>query len=207
MEIITALTVILVFLGDKNLVAQTPLKPGSGKWTAYNCKADFSGDSIHLINISGKTAFLWEKNVHFKNGIIELDIKGKDARGESFVGVAFHALNNETYDAIYFRPFNFRDAEKKDRAVQYVSLPEYDWDLLREQWPGKYEHAIVPDTNPNDWFHIKIIIHYPGIKVYVNGSLIPTLEVIQRNKREGDQFGLWIDGNDGWFKNVTITKE
>jgi len=47
------------------------------------------------------------KGVEFSNGTIELDIRGKDLFQQSFVGIAFHGVDNETYDGIYFRPFNF----------------------------------------------------------------------------------------------------
>ncbi|CAN5339734.1 hypothetical protein BH10BAC4_BH10BAC4_18060 [soil metagenome] len=206
MKIITALVLVPWLFASNKLVAQTALKADSKKWTVVNCKAAFSKDTIHLINTSGRTAFLWAKNVSFKSGIIELDIKGKDKRGESFVGVAFQALDHETYQSIYFRPFNFRDPEKKDRAVQYISKPNYDWDLLREKHPGKYEHAILPDTNPNDWFHVKVVILYPSITVFVNGSNEPTLEVEQLGENKDGLLGLWIDSEEGWFKNVTLTK-
>ena len=205
MKTMKTVALILGFWGSGNLVAQTIIGADSRKWIAYNCKADFSGDSIHLINTSGKTALYWVKDINFKNGTIELDIKGKDVSGESFVGVAFHGIDSETYDAIYFRPFNFRNLERKDRAVQYIAKPAHDWDLLREKHPRKYEHAIVPDTDPNRWFHVKIVILYPSIKVYVNGSTESTLEVEQISKRKGGLLGLWVDSADGWFKNVTIT--
>jgi hypothetical protein len=196
---------VLAYLVAGNLVAQTPLAASSRIWNAYNCKADFSGDSIHLINTSGKTGLLWVKNTNVKNGTIELDIRGKDVSGESFVGVAFHGINNETYDAVYFRPFNFRNQERKNRAVQYIDKPDNDFDILREKHPGKYEHAIVPDTDPNDWFHVKIVLLYPGVKVYVNGSNEPTLVVDQISKRKDGMLGLWVDSQEGWFRDVTVT--
>jgi hypothetical protein len=205
MKTTTVLAFILGSLVQGNLVAQTTIAADSRKWIAYNCKADFSGDSIHLINTSGKTGLLWVKNTNFKNGTIELDIRGKDVSGKSFVGVAFHGIDTETYDAIYFRPFNFRNQERKDRAVQYINKPDNDWDILRKKHPGKYEHAIVPDTDPNNWFHVKMVILYPGIKVYVNGSNKPTLEVEQISNRKDGMLGLWVDSEEGWFKNVTLT--
>jgi hypothetical protein len=200
------LALILGLLGAQNLIAQ-PVKVDADpkEWVSHNSKANFSGDSIHVINSSGKTGLHWVKNINFKNGIIELDIRGKDVSGESFVGVAFHAIDNETYDAVYFRPFNFRNPEKKNHAVQYIAKPGYDWDLLREKHRGKYEHAIVPDIDPNDWFHVKIVLQHPIIKVYVNGSTEPTLEVMQISKRKDGSLGLWVDSEEGWFKNFTIT--
>jgi hypothetical protein len=204
----TSLGFALALFGVNNLVAQTPVAATPEKWTAYNCEAEFSGDTIHLVNTVGKTGILWAKNVNLKNGVVELDIKGKDLDGESFVGVAFHGGdNNQAYDAIYFRPFNFRNPEKKDRAVQYIDWPDNDWDKLREKHPGKYEHAVVPDTDPNNWFHVKIVIQYPDIKVYVNGSNKPTLMVSQISKRTDGKLGLWSDGKEGWFKGLTITND
>jgi hypothetical protein len=59
----------------------------------------------------------------FSDGTIECDIRGKDVPQQSFVGVAFHGVDGTTYDAIYFRPFNFRAADpaRRIRAVQYIS--------------------------------------------------------------------------------------
>ena len=67
----------------------------------------------------------WLKHVIFSNGIIELDIRGKDELQQSFVGIAFHGKNDSTYDAIYFRPFNFKNSERKGHSVQYISHPEF----------------------------------------------------------------------------------
>ena len=175
------------------------------KWTTDNSKAVFENGVIHVIKNKDKTALLWLKNKNFKNGIIELDIKGKDLSGQSFVGLAFHGSDNEHYDAVYFRPFNFRVPEKKDRAVQYIDNPDNDWSELREKYPGKYEHAVNPVPDPNDWFHVKIVINFPGIKLYVNGSKEPSLEIKQISERQSGKLGLWIDGKDGWFKNVMVT--
>ena len=205
MKSITLFIIILGFMYPANLSAQTSITPRPEKWTTDNGKAVFDDTIIHLINNQDKTALLWLKNRNFKNGTIELDIKGQDLSGQSFVGLAFHGSDNEHYDAVYFRPFNFRVPEKKDRAVQYIDKPENDWAELREKYPGKYEHAVNPVPDPNDWFHVKIIINFPRIKLYVNGSKEPSLDVKQISERQSGNLGLWVDGKDGWFKNVMIT--
>ncbi len=46
-------------------------------------------------------------NIEFESGIIEFDILGENNPGKSFVGIAFNIQNDTTYEAIYFRPFNF----------------------------------------------------------------------------------------------------
>lgn len=202
--IIIVYAFLLALSAGNRVFCQTPLSTNHNSWDAYNCTVKFSGDTIHLINTSETSAFLWAKGLSFANGTIELDIKGKDVRGESFVGIAFHGVDHNTYDAVYFRPFNFREPERKDRAVQYISKPDHDWDVLREKHPGKYEHAIVPDTDPNGWFHVKMELRDPYVSVYVNGSGTATLTVTQLSNRNTGLLGLWIDCREGWFRNVVI---
>jgi hypothetical protein len=149
----------------------------------------------------------WLKGVEFSNGIIELDIKGKDVMQQSFVGVAFHGLNNETLDAIYFRPFNFqsKDPVRKIHAVQYVSHPDYTWAVLREKYNGKYEKAVNPAPNGNDWFHARIVVQYPKVTVFVNGNSEPSLVVDKLNDRKTGNIGLWVGNtSDGEFANLQI---
>jgi len=149
----------------------------------------------------------WLKGVEFLNGIIELDIRGKDVLQESFVGVAFHGVNNETIDAIYFRPFNFQstDPVRKIHAVQYISHPDNTWSILREKHNGKYEKAVIPAPNGNEWFHAKIVIQYPKVTVFVNGNSEPSLVIDKLNNRETGKIGLWVGNNsDGDFANLQI---
>src|ERR1017187_621430 len=51
----------------------------------------------------------------------------------SGLGIAFHGEDTSTYDAVYFRPFNFNttDPVRKIHAVQYVSMPDNPWFRLR----------------------------------------------------------------------------
>lgn len=207
MKSITLFIFAFGFVHFGNLNAQTKIEADPRKWTAQNCEAIFIKDTIHLVNTARKkSAVLWLNNTHLKNGIVELDIKGKDVRGESFLGIAFHGLDNDHYDAIYFRPFNFKSPERKKHSVQYIDKPDNEWEVLREKYPGKYENEVVPVPDPNDWFHAKIVINYPDIKVYVNGSAKPSLEVKQISKRKDGKLGLWMDSEDGWFRNVSIAQ-
>jgi hypothetical protein len=152
----------------------------------------------------------WIKGIEFSNGIIELDIRGKDVMQQSFVGVAFHGVNNETLDAIYFRPFNFQstDPVRKIHAVQYISHPDFTWTVLREKQNGKYEKAVTPAPNGNDWFHVKIVVQYPKVTVYVNGYSEPSLVIDKLNDRKTGKTGLWVGNtSDGDFANLQITNQ
>jgi hypothetical protein len=149
----------------------------------------------------------WLRHVIFSNGIIELDIRGRDEFQQSFVGIAFHGIDNNTLDAIYFRPFNFQstDSVQKIHTVQYISQPDFPWEVLREKFNGKYEKEIIPSLNGNEWFHAKIVIKYPQVTVYVNGNLEPSLNVEKLNNRTSGKIGLWVGNNsDGDFANLQI---
>ena len=152
----------------------------------------------------------WLEGAEFSNGIIEVDIRGKDVMQKSFVGVAFHGANNKTFDAVYFRPFNFRseDPARRVHAVQYISHPDFTWFVLRQKYPGKYENAITPAPDGNEWFHAAIKVQYPKVTVYVNGNDEPSLNVDKLNERKTGKIGLWVGmGSDGDFANLRITRQ
>jgi hypothetical protein len=152
----------------------------------------------------------WLKGIEFSNGIIEVDIRGKDILQQSFVGIAFHGVDDETLDAIYFRPFNFQstDPVRKIHAVQYISHPDFTWQVLREKQNGKYEKAVTRAPDGNNWFHAKIIIEYPKVTVFVNGNPEPSLVINKLNDRKTGKIGLWVGNtSDGDFANLQITNK
>lgn len=174
-------------------------------WTVFNRTASFK-NAIHL-DAKENDGFARINNEMFENGKIEFDIKGQNKPGSSFVGFAFHGLNDSTYDAVYFRPFNFNNPERKTHSVQYISHPEHPWFKLRENFPDKYENVVTPVPDPNDWFHVTILIEYPSVKVYVNHSQTPSLVVDQLSARKTGWFGFWVgNSSEGDFKNLKITK-
>lgn len=68
--------------------------------------------------------------------------------------IAFHGVNDTAYESVYFRPFNFQveDTVRKKHAVQYISLPKFDWEYLRETYPDKYEHSLLKVVDPPNGF-------------------------------------------------------
>lgn len=148
------------------------------------------------------------KDVDLSDGTIELDIKGSHQIQQSFVGLAFHIQSPTAYDAVYFRPFNFKSDEaiRRSHAVQYISMPGNDWEKLRNQFPGKYEHAVDPAPDPDEWFHAKIVINKSHITVYVNNAKQPSLEVDKISTTTHGGLGLWVGNNSpGSFANLTFT--
>lgn len=153
------------------------------------------------------TGLVWLDGFEFGAGTIEFDAKGRSAPPQgSFVGVAFRVADARTYDAVYFRPFNFRvaDPERKARAVQYISEPEWPWQKLRQEKPGQFEKPIEPPPDGDVWFHVRILIEKPQVKVFVNGAAEPALVVNELSDRTGGSVGLWCGGY-GVLANLKIT--
>ena len=160
----------------------------------------------HLSESAGDgVAYL--EGIEFTNGAIEIDIRGKDVQQQSFVGVVFHGLDEKTYDAVYFRPFNFRteDQARRIRAVQYIAHPTYTWQKLRTEQPGKYEKPVNPVPDPNAWFHARIVVASPKVSVFVNDAKEPSLVVDQLSDRKKGLVGLWVGNTSGGdFANFKI---
>jgi len=150
----------------------------------------------------------WWPDENFSDGTIELDLRGKDVPQKSFVGIAFHGLNQNVYEAIYFRPFNFHaiDPAARSHAVQYVALPAYDWQKLRGNYPGQFEKPVIAAPAADQWFHARIVITHPRITVFINGAVEPCLAVDQLSDRTGGWIGFWAgNGSGGDFANLKIT--
>ncbi len=176
-------------------------------WTQCTWEMSYSGDSVYM-NDKLPWGLIKLKGVNFSNGKIECDIKGRDMQGGSFVGLAFHGQYDTTFDVVYFRPFNFRNPERKNHSVQYVSLPHYDWYVLREKHPGVYENSVTPVPDPNEWFHVTIEVKNPVVRVFVNDSNTPSLTVNLLNSRKDGWLGLWVSlMSDGTFRNLKIFPE
>ena len=154
------------------------------------------------------TGITWLKDVKFSTGTIEIDLRGKDVMQRSFIGVAFHGVDTTTHDVVYFRPFNFRSSDpiRKIHAVQYVSHPDFPWHKLREEKNGIYEKGIDPPPAATDWFHARIVVDTKEIKVFVNNASEPSLTVDKLNNRQDGLIGLWNEGLNGDFANLTLTK-
>jgi hypothetical protein len=163
-------------------------------------------NNIHGLSCDG---IIWLTDMDLSTGAIDIDLKGKDIFQRSFLGIAFHGVDTSTYDAVYFRPFNFRatDTARKIHAVQYISMPDYPWDRLRKERNGQFEKGIIPPPAASEWFHARIIIGKEIVRVYVNHSTTPSLEVKLLNNRTHGLMGLWDNGLTGDFANLKVSKD
>ena len=104
------------------------------------------------------------KNITFRNGTIDLYLSGDTAADapavfRGFTGIAFHISPDRShFDCIYLRPKNGHspDPVQHGHATQYVSEPDFPWNKLRTETPGKYESSA--DIMPGDWIHVRIEI-------------------------------------------------
>ena len=180
-----------------------------GQKTGYvivNRSLSDDGKVVHLSAADGDGK-AWIKGLDLVEGTIEVDIKGKDVQQQSFVGFAFHGVNDSTYEAVYFRPFNFQstDPVRKGHAVQYIAPPQYEWPVLREKYPNKYEQPVSPVPDPNDWFHAKMVVAADKIEVFVNGNATPSLVVVPLVHTGGRRVAYWVgNGSDGDWKNLKV---
>ncbi|HTL58833.1 MAG TPA: hypothetical protein VL361_24310 [Candidatus Limnocylindrales bacterium] len=168
-------------------------------------KAD-SPETIFL-NAAANDGVAWVTGLEFSEGTVEVEIKGKNEQGRSFVGIAFHGQDNRAFDAVYLRPFNFKAGEevRRSHSIQYVSMPEYDWNKLRNSHPGKYEFPIAPAPDPDSWVKLKLVIKEKNVAAYVNGSDTAALNVELLNDHPKGKLGLWVgNGSDGCFKNLKV---
>jgi len=180
-----------------------------------------AGRTASVVDTNGKHALklplvplmglVWLKGYDFGNGVIEADLLGQSQPPQSsFVGVAFRVVDGETYDAVYFRPFNFRvaDSTRHSHAVEYVSQPSWPWQRLRSEHPGQYEAAVVPEPDGDQWFHVRVVIERPKVSVFVNDARTPALVVTELSGRTHGSVGLWVgDGSGGHFANLRVTRK
>ncbi len=180
-------------------------------WTVVNREATVAleeGQNVVTFNAQVSAGAAWLDGVDFENGTIEVTIRGKNVPQRSFVGVAFRGLDDETYDAVYFRPFNFLadNALSRSHHVQYISHPVFTWSKLREEHTGVYENEILDPPDPDGFFKARIEIDKPEIRVYVNDRSDPCLVVNELSDRTGGRVGLWMgNGSDGAFASLILT--
>ena len=200
----TLCTSLMSFGQDSVYVPDLSTINDSTKWGNFD--GDVRFDSVVIFAAKASEGPIWLKNYSFQNGKIDVDLKGKNLQGQSFVGVAFHLIDGNKYDAIYFRPFNFFNSERNTHSVQYISMPGHPWQQLRQDFPGKYESKISNPPNPDDWFHATIEINFPKISVFVNNEKTASLVVEQLSGVRTGSVGLWVGYmSEGQFKNLKIT--
>ncbi len=153
------------------------------------------------------------KGLSMGDGTITAEVSGApgpkaDDTARGFVGIAFRVQREaKRFECIYLRPTNGRasDQVRRNHSVQYVSHPDYPWERLRKEEPGKYETYV--DLEPGVWTKMRIVVSGRSASLYVNGAAQPTL-LVNDLKLDATAGGiaLWIGpGTEAYFADVTVS--
>jgi hypothetical protein len=196
-----------------NAITLSTIGDGSS-WKVTHAAAEAIGTdgrpAVRLVaegdSANGIVGLALPAGLEFSTGTIEIDLKGRNLRQKSFLGVAFNVVDERTFEAVYFRPFNFRAGEPwRNRAVQYVAWPDNTWEHLRTHSPGQFEHAVNPMPDPDGWFHARIEVAEAEVRVFVNDAKEPSL--VTRRLSSGGvarPVGLFVDTGDGFYANLKV---
>lgn len=210
--------------GSERLVAASPMQaPAAGiqrvdlaerlaakKLRAVNREVTALEGSRDAVKVSEKAGngLIWVEGVTFGEGTLELEVRGRDVLQQSFLGVAFHGKDDNNYEAVYLRPFNFRATEpdRHQHAVQYIVPPDYDWPRLRKEFPEEFENPVDASVSPTDWVPLKVVVAGQKVQIYVGTPAVPALEVRKLGQLGAGMVGLWVGNNsNGDFRNLRIT--
>lgn len=148
----------------------------------------------------------------FGNGVIEVDVAadlngrgGADARG--FAGVVFGLGADERFDAVYLRFSNGSlntpppPAPRHLRAIQYISHPDFHFDVSRTLAPGVYEKGAP--IGLSRWHRLRLEINGPRLVASIDGEVV--LRVDDRRLDRPGRVALWVgDGTRAYFANLRV---
>ena len=70
-----------------------------------------------------------------------------------------------------------------------------------------YERAVTPPLDGDEWFHVRVVIERPKVRVFVNNRTEPCLAVDELSDRTHGSVGLWVgEGSGGYFANLRATR-
>ena len=208
---ILALALVLFALGQTATTPDLKGITGGKGWTVINRTVTIleqDGRVVAEFDAKPGDGLARLDGLSFTTGEIECDILGRSVPVQgSFVGIAFGVQSPEAYDAVYFRPFNFRseDPDRRAHSVQYVSHPDWTWGRLRQERPGQFESAIEPAPDGDRWLHVRIVVGDSKVSVFVDGAAEPCLTVERPSGPRAGAVALWVGNNSpGKFANLKI---
>jgi len=173
---------------------------------------------LYTANVAnGEAYFRIPLSFNFYEGTIDVDIAAEnnqyaDDSSRAFAGVIFHQQLNDQSDIVYLRMLNGRlnnpppPSPRIDRALQYMSLPQWTFDKLREQFPGKYETGA--DVAEKRWVHLRLVVKNNTVSAFIDYATTP---VVQQLPLLGANAPGWValfvdDATDAYFSNLRIRR-
>lgn len=178
--------------------AQIGAKISPNDWTVYseNYEGVALKDTVYFgktsMKLDGKKmAIAVKKGQRFKNFRIECDIAGR-----VMSGIGFRAKDQQNYHFLYFRPGYGGTPE----AIQYVPVYNGSLSWVLYNYPT-YEKTA--DMQSLQWFHVGLEVRGTILKVFVNNSEKPQMEInlIESDFNEGDILLRAMFG-ESYFANI-----
>ena len=175
-----------IFEKDKCTVLSEDNKVTQFVDTVYKGKSCLKLDSKqHAIALA--------KDLDLKNFRIKMDIAG-----QVMSGLGFHVADKQNYQFIYFRPGYGGTQE----AIQYIPVYNGGLSWIFYNYPA-YEKTA--DINGLEWFHATIEVRGKNLKVFVNNSKTPQMDVTLLNTElTGGNMLLRSMFGPSYFANVTV---
>ena len=100
LSVLLTLSVTQFCIAQENAITPDLAKiVDEGEWNIANREAKIikKDDRLRIyFDAQSGDGIAWLKTIEVANGIIEVDIKGTDVRGRSFVGIAFRGVDERT---------------------------------------------------------------------------------------------------------------
>jgi hypothetical protein len=152
-------------------------------------------------------------NLDFEHGIIEVKMLSQIQNpspfefAQGFIGVAFRINENDSaFESIYLRPKVGRSDNQlfRNKTVQYYAYPNYKFETLRKEAPGKYE--TTAPVGLNEWITMRIEVNGEKAEMYINDAKYSTFIVDKmKGKTTHGAIALWVDiGTIGYFKDLKV---
>jgi hypothetical protein len=98
------------------------------------------------------------------------------------------------------------DQVRRNRSVQYVAYPDFRFDRMRSEFPGRYE--TYADIELNRWINMKVAVKGERAELYLDDAPKPAFIVtdLKYGARQRGGVGLWLEsGTLAYFRNLRIT--
>lgn len=177
----TKIALILCLTGYSCLAQQVPLTPENWEGNAVFKEAG-------VMKIDTNSGLVVLKNHIFKNGTIEYDLKPLTP-GFAY-SVYFRRKDDKEQEIVYFRSKAFEIALSRNGktnqkysndGIQYA--PYFDgvnmWDMYDE-------YQAPAELKPNEWNRVKLVISGKRLRVFLNHSPKPVLDIPELEGRTGE---------------------
>ena len=169
-------------------------------WTVYseNYERTALKDTVYLgkssMKLDGKkVAIAVKKGQRYKNFRVDCDIAGR-----VMSGIGFRAKDQHNYHFLYFRPGYGNTKE----AIQYIPVYNGSLSWVFYNYPT---YETTTDIQSMQWFHVGLEVRGTIMKVFVNNSPDPQMEInlVESDFNEGDILLRTMFG-ESYFANITM---